>query len=257
MVVFGQVKDGGNAEGDWEDGAGYRVESHAARCIAADGAAQAFGAIRWVSQLVESFLGVTPDGPEALDADHLDAWFVRMQQAWTDHAVTMTSGYARKRAAQGSFATVLACQIDGLDTGDPGWTAAALGDTVLFHVRDGRLLEHFPPMRPEDFSASPAGMHTLPTRLPRMRERLLLHGGRLQVGDRLYLATDALAEWLLRTDRTDGEQLWPALDHLSHDAVFTRIVADQRAAGALRNDDTTLLRAQLTSAPADALRFAR
>jgi Stage II sporulation protein E (SpoIIE) len=261
MVVFGQVKDGGNADNDWEDGAGYAPSPHRARCVALDGAADAYGAIRWVSQLVNSFVGRTPDGPERVDESQMGAWFARMQRAWDATMPGPSSGvssiYARRRAEQGSFATMLACEIDGLHTDHPRWTAAALGDTVLFHVRCEQRLEHFPPLRVEDFGRRPHGVHTMPSRLERMRERLRVHSGGLRPGDRLYLATDAVAEWILRTDETGGADLWRALDALCHPDAFTRLVVDRRAAGELKNDDATLLRVEINSTPPHSLRFPR
>ena len=51
---------------EWEDGAGYDAGDPAAgrdaRCIVVDGATEAYDSIRWVGQLVESFVGVDPAG---------------------------------------------------------------------------------------------------------------------------------------------------------------------------------------------------
>lgn len=258
MVAFKQVKDG-NLDHDWEDGAGYSQldpRSGRARCVVLDGASQAFGAIRWVSQLVDSFVGRTADGPQRVDTNHVMEWLSRMQQVWAQNAPTSSSIYARRRLEEGSFATMLLCEIDGLRTA-PSWTAAALGDTVLFHVRGGRLLTHFPSLELTGFGRRPHGVHTLPERLNKMRDRLHVTHGNLKLGDQLYIATDAVAEWILRTCEHSGPRLWRELDSLSHPEAFTRLIADRRTAGDLKNDDATLLRVNISSGGPDSLRIAQ
>jgi hypothetical protein len=122
----------------------------------------------------------------------------------------------------------------------------SLGDTVLFHVRDHRLLTHFPPIGVDEFGLTPDGVHTKPDALDHMMRRLAFAQGQLRQADTLYLATDAFAHWMLRND---GPALWSMLGGLDHDGVFARLVADQRAAGALHNDDVTLLRVRLVAEP--------
>jgi len=70
----------------------------------------------------------------------------------------------------------------------------------------------------------------------------------LSEGDRLYLATDAFAQWMVATDRQDPEMLWAALAELDHPATFRALVADRRAAGEMADDDVTLMRVHLVGA---------
>jgi hypothetical protein len=86
-----------------------------------------------------------------------------------------------------------------------------------------------------------------------MMRALQFAGGELVDGDLLFLATDALAQWLLLVAPDDGLQLWALLDDLDHDATFAALVADQRATGRLHNDDVTLLRVRVSSAEPGAL----
>jgi hypothetical protein len=246
----------GNASREWEDAAAYRDGDPAAgelpRCIVADGATEAYDARRWVEHLVASF--VADSGPD-LTHDGLRAWFERVQRMWVAGA---PAGFAtvieeHKFRAEGSFATFVGCRLTGLDGPDARWEAAALGDSVLFHVRDGWLVTHFPPIGVDDFGLSPAGVGTHPGAIPAMLSGLELANGRVRAGDLLFLATDALAHWLLLESAQDPRAVWAVLTGLDHDATFAALVTDQRAAGRLRNDDVTLLRVELVTAGPRAL----
>ncbi|WP_322778198.1 hypothetical protein [Frankia sp. Cas4] len=246
----------GSAAPEWEDAAachdGDPAAGVAPRYVVVDGATEAYDAIRWVAQLVGSFVADT--GPD-LTPDGLCAWFEQVQRLWVAEAPARfaTVIEEHKFHTQGSFATFLGCRLTGLDGPRARWEAAALGDTVLFHVRAGRLLTHFPPIDVDDFGLSPDGIGTRPEALGPMLRALELASGEVRAGDVLFIATDALAQWLLLETGRDEASLWAALAGLDHDAAFAAIVADQRAAGRMRNDDVTLLRVQLATTEPGAL----
>jgi hypothetical protein len=259
MVVFHEAKVG-SADHEWEDGAGFDAGDSAAgrdaRCIVVDGATEAYDSIRWVGQLVDSFLGVDPvGGMPALTREGMDAWFGLMQDRW--HATAPTTFGSifeeRKFHQDGSFATLLGCEIRGLEGLRPSWQAVALGDTVLFHVRGADVVAQFPELAAEDFGLDPEGVSTQPSTRDRMRRRLAFTSGQLAVGDRLYLATDALANWMVRAVRSEGEWLWPALDSLRDPMTFRRDIADCRRTGEMKNDDVTLMRVEITDSGPDYL----
>jgi len=259
VVVFQEPK-AGSAPGEWEDGAGYDAGDPAAgrpaRCMAVDGATEAFNSIDWANQLVDSFLGFQqPGGRPALDGPSMDRWFGLMQEQWARSAPTAFANIfeERKFREDGSFATMLGCEISGLATGGPRWSAVALGDTVLFHVRDGRVRAQFPVMDADDFGINPEGVFTHPSARERMRRNLAHADGVLAVGDRLFLATDAIAQWMVRRNHSGSPLLWPTLSVLDHPVLFRRLVADCRAAGELKNDDVTLMRVEVTEGDPDVL----
>jgi hypothetical protein len=248
-VVFHEPKLG-SARTEWEDGAGHDpgdpATGRSARFIVVDGATEAYDSIRWVGQLVDSFLGIQPEGgPPALSDRAMDDWFGLMQDRWLRHAPTSFGSIfeERKFADDGSFATLLGCEIRDLGGPRPSWEAVALGDTVLFHVRGGELLVEFPALAAEDFGLNPDGVFTQSSARARMRSKLTRAEGRLEVGDRLYLATDALADWIVRTG---SELVWRTLDRLDHPTLFRRLVADRRHTGEMKNDDVTLMRVEIT-----------
>jgi hypothetical protein len=250
-VVF-SVPKRGNTEQEWEDGAagspGIPANSGNPRYIVVDGATEAYDSVRWVDHLVSSF--VTAEGPE-LTRESMRRWFVLMQELWEEKAPARSSYIEESKFGQGSFATLLGCELANLAGLRPTWRAAALGDTVIFHVRDGRLLTHFPTLEANDFGLNPDGLHTSPAHLDNMVHKLRFAGGKLIVGDLLFLATDALAQWMLRFLQDDRQKLWDVLGRLDHPLFFERLINDQRDAGAMKNDDVTLLRIQLAAeAPA-------
>jgi len=259
MVTFSAVKDG-NEPGEWQDGAGGGVIADGtgvprrARFVVLDGATTAYDPVRWVDQLVRSFApqaGGDPgtEGPR-LEPAAMRAWFGQMQDQWAADVRDFDSIIEQRKFTEvGSFATLLGFDIYGLDGAEPYWQAVALGDTVLFHVRAGRMIAAFPPMGPDDFGTLPDGVHTSPASLDKMTERLLTGGGMLEAGDFLFAATDAMAQWILRTIGHDEAKVWDALTTLAHPDVFARLVQDQRreqnSVKRMKNDDVTLMRLRM------------
>jgi hypothetical protein len=236
-----QRQKAGNSAREWEDGAGYSE----ARFIVVDGATEAYDSMRWVEQLVSSFIHIGP----LVTPDALGDWFEVMQKQWVSDAPTRFASVIEeyKFRTDGSFATFVGGALVGLDGPQPRWEAAALGDTVLFHVRAGRLLTHFPPLSVDDFGLVPDGVDTRPAALPQMLGRITFGRGGLLPGDLLFVATDAFAHWMLQ--RAGEASLWTMLAGLDHDMTFTELVSDERDSRRLRNDDVTLLRVRLTDAP--------
>jgi hypothetical protein len=256
MVTFSEPKEG-NAPGEWQDGASGGVVGDGtatprrARFVVLDGATGAYDPVRWVDQLVRSFAPQAggAEGPR-LDPAAMRAWFAEMQDQWAADVRDFDSIIEERKFAEvGSFATLLGFEIYALDGPEPYWRAVALGDTVLFHVRAGRMIAAFPPMGPDDFGTLPDGVHTSRASLDRMTDRLLTGGGVLEAGDFLFAATDAMAQWILRTIQRDEAKVWATLTTLAHPDVFARLVDDQRreqsSAKRMKNDDVTLMRLRM------------
>lgn len=250
QVVFYEAKSG-NAETEWEDGAaafpGDPATGRDPRFAVADGATQGFASARWAQQLVAGFVGADdPQSTPALTRDALYRWVGTAQGRWRDdpRSAEASSLQRIKLETVGSFATFLGCELSGVDGSRPRWTAVAIGDSVLFHVRRLELLTQFPNIPADGFGYNPDGLSTRPQALEETFARLAVGQGELADGDRLYLATDAFAHWMVRHA---GDLLWTVLDRLEHPAAFRRLVADQRRAGAMTNDDVTLMRVRVTS----------
>jgi hypothetical protein len=257
LVIFNTPKEG-YRPAEWEDGgAGYDSGGSVARFAVADGATEGYESRRWVRQLLGSFLATgrtsTPPGPE-LEQRSLGLWLARMQDDWS-RSVPETADYVDlMKIRQGSFATFVGCQLEGLDgRTTPRWNAVAVGDAVLFHVRGLRQIGQLPKMSAADFGTAPDGLSTLPERLAGTIERLRFGSGGLEPGDLLFAATDAIAKWMLTWVEKDEESLWHALETLANPDEFDRLVSDHRQSRAMKDDDVTLLRARLLAKPADRL----
>jgi len=258
MVVFQEPKDG-NTPDEWEDGAyagavgsaSAGLDPSTARFILLDGATEAYDVRRWVDQLTGSFMGSGDDGHEGrppLEPETLQEWFVGMQKEWQQSSPVPRDYIEQQKFLKfGSFATLLGCEITGLDGPEPTWKAVALGDTVLFHVRKGQRPVVFPALGPDDFNTTPAVLHTSPSRLYAMAKQLQFAEGSLAPGDLIFAATDALAQWIIKQDADGNPGVWPALETLCHPATFARLIADQRRRRMMTNDDVTLLRVRVVA----------
>lgn len=247
MVGFQLVKEGG-APLDWEDYFGYATEDPrggAARCVVLDGAAEAFDSQRWVKQLAEGFLAVREPTPVHLAKPDVLTWIGQMQQRWLEEGGSGDlNPFEEIKARDGSLATFLGCQINGLNGTAPTWRAVSLGDVVLFHVRAGQLIATFPDLGCGDFGIDPIGVFTLPQMRARMEGSIdESKDHQLEVGDILYLASDAFAEWLVCSK---PKTPWGFLADLDDMQVFEHFVVGLRAAKELKNDDVTLLRVEIT-----------
>lgn len=190
----------------------------------ADGATESVFAQRWAEQLAKGFVQEKLSGPEALAA-RLPAWQADWVAAVDSHADALP-WYAAEKAEQGAFAAFLGLTLQ------PGgaWQAVAVGDCCLFHLRGDAVNRQWPVEAREQFGHRPA---LLPSRAEQTLPEIQRCEGICRPGDALLLATDAVAAWLMHT----GPHAALSFD----EAIFREAVAQARAAGALRNDDATLL----------------
>jgi hypothetical protein len=130
------------------------------------------------------------------------------------------------------------------------WRALAVGDSCLFHVRGGELLLVGPLGASDQFGNTPALLSSRsPDRIRRGADDVNVLSGAWQSGDNFYLATDALAQWLLAIQEA-GRPPWVKLGELcaaGDTPTFVRLVEELRALGDLHNDDTTLLRVEVAA----------
>jgi hypothetical protein len=137
--------------------------------------------------------------------------------------------YLEAKLAEGAHATVLAL---GIRNGG-GWSAEAVGDCSLMHLREGRLLRAWPIEDPTGFGHRPTLVSSSPeTPVPEIEST----EGEWAAGDVLLLATDALAAYLLANDPTEAVGL---------DERGFAIFVEGALSRGLRNDDVTLVEIRL------------
>jgi hypothetical protein len=181
---------------------------------------------------------------------HWDAFLTRYQAERAAQGRPI-AWYEQPGLEKGAFATVLGAEIRAtvLEDGTTRWFwyAFALGDSCLFQLRDGRLLDSFPLRTVEEFGITPQLLGSRNHDVRLVAERMRVAHGELLPGDELLLTTDALAAWLLtrqaagEADQASALPAFAAFDRQD----FAEWVDDQRARARMRNDDVTLVRARV------------
>ena len=254
--IFGVAKLGNSAE-EYEDAIGSSSEGR--RFAIADGATQTSFADRWSQILALEFI-MDPPADEPQPA-RLTNWLQPLQEAWAAGIPwDKLPWFATEKAHAGACTTLLGLEFVPATNGQPHWAtsfwrrwlgapseplmrwrAEAIGDSCLFHVRANQLLQSFPLTRPAEFTHSPVLITTNPAHNRIVGEHLKTAAGDCQPGDMFLMMTDALAKWLLAR-QVVGEEPWRKLAALLDENSFRQFVIEEREAGRLENDDTTMMR---------------
>jgi hypothetical protein len=244
------VQKGGSDLGEYEDSfwpkrTGEKERSRL-RLAIADGASEALLSRRWADVLVRSYIASRSRDFARVYERALLSW----QEAYASY---LDDRQARGRPIQwyeepglkrGAFATFLGVSLTSSRDGASGkWTAVAVGDSCLFHVRGDQLMAAFPLERSAQFDVTPELVRSKPQRPEAIVESAVAGHGAWHVDDSFYLATDALASWFLSSVEAGG-QPWRGLADLDTEAApdFSDWVGELRSSRAMRNDDVTLLR---------------
>ncbi|MHB8088129.1 MAG: hypothetical protein ACYDH2_07735 [Anaerolineaceae bacterium] len=150
------------------------------------------------------------------------------------------------KVRQGAFATLMYFHIwqkNGVYplnklTSDHGWTANAVGDTCLFQVVKGKFVSTFPFYQAKDFSNTP---ELISTNHIYTRSKAVTLSGKWQRGDHFLIATDALAEWMIR-NLESGSLTWALVsENLTSLVRFQTWIRYLRRQSLIKNDDTSLI----------------
>jgi hypothetical protein len=222
-----------NQADEYEDA--FAADAEVGRFALADGASESSFAGRWAQLLVDEFVR-TP----LLSSLHWTEWLASVRGQWAGSADTQPlPWYAEAKAELGAFATLLGVMIL-----DGRWRAVAVGDTCLFQVRGGGLIECFPLTAADAFGSNPNLIGSRTPTAEMLSQRQVWGRGSWQAGDTLLLMTDALAQWFLRAVE-DGEQPWLEIDAVlaapDVNQRFVEWIETLRQQASLRNDDVTLM----------------
>lgn len=171
----------------------------------------------------------------------VDRWLPAIQRQQAERG-EIPAKYGEMIADKGSQTTLILCEVlperDGAQV-----MLTSIGDAVGLHARrakDGwELLDAFPVDDPDHFGVQPP---TLPTRTePALQARAWRECGRrtlvARLGDRILLATDTMAEWLLRNPATRLAQVLA----LTSAEEFELLIERERQRGLMQDDDMTVL----------------
>ncbi|CAJ65108.1 MULTISPECIES: hypothetical protein [Frankia] len=237
-----------NAIDPIEDGAA--ASERTGRFAVADGASAGRDVHLWARALVHAYIRrpppVQPTGTELRD------WFHAVAQQWSataPEAVGPSWLDDGPGAVTTAYATFLGLQLVRRPDGRTGWDAVAVGDCCLVRLGADAEITTFPLTGPEQFTDTPHLVPGSPAMIDgALRTGLRYLAGPLTAGDTLFLATDAVARWLLTLARDDPAGL-RQVARTPRDELRAHL-ATQRGSGAVEKDDLTLLTLRVRAAPA-------
>lgn len=225
----------GSVEDEYED-AFWPVRDldarvHGFRCALGDGATESSFSGSWARILVRAYCRRWLDGRQG------ERRIKDLGAAWrSEVAAGPLPWYAEQKLEQGAFSALLGLQL--LEGGT--WRAMAVGDTCLFHMRGSDAVNAFPLDRSDQFSSSAVLISSVWRYNRTLSEHRRETCGAWERGDAFLLMTDALACWYLRSIENGHVPSVPR-----RRASFRPWLAGLRAAGAVRNDDTTIMRVEM------------
>lgn len=223
------------------------------RAAVADGASDSFLARRWAEVLVRRAgaapTGLLRSGPGFAELlGHAAARWPELMAQYErarERRGSPLAWFERPGFERGAHATLLVAHFASHRWAPAcgTWTAAALGDSCLFQVRGDRMRASFPVADAADFDNTPALAASSGSDPDLVATRADLAQGTWFLGDRFYLATDAMAAWFLRRAH-QGARPWSVLRELDSAGPrdFASWVERRRLSGEMRNDDVTLIR---------------
>jgi len=234
------VQKAGNEISECEDIWSYVKGDRLFSIALSDGATESSFSQEWAKELVTAFIN---------HDQSKSSWLVTAQQNWQQWLENQNlSWFAKRKVEQGAFATFLGLEIFN----DLSWNAIALGDSCLFVVRNCELRitnyelrKSFPLKQSEEFGNRPRliGTHSNTEQV-----HFSKINGVAKIGDRFYLATDAIACWILKQLEADRDP-WVKLDEIISQDMFSNWVNELRDRHEIANDDTTLLCLEICCQP--------
>ena len=233
---------------DYEDASSH--SEALGRAVIADGVSSAIFSRLWSRLLTRHALRFPP--PVATDEAFME-WLAPLQRSWgSDDAILKARGdWARadKLRSIGAQATLLAMDIEPLAT-QPNEPAeyrlrvCAIGDSVLYLVRDGKKLFSFPLAESADFAMPPNVVSSI-ARDVSYAGRFLHLDERCREGDLLVLCTDAIGKWSMQEYEAgvdvDWMRYWDDTSAWQEDIQRLRAKHPADPGNRLVVDDCTLL----------------
>lgn len=220
------------------------------RVAIADGASESMLSGLWAELLVRSWCRARRRGMDEVVELAMSAW----QEALRGYLDSRRAAhrpiewFEEPGLDRGAHATVLGVELDWSVEAGLTWTAESLGDSCLFQVRGDELVAAFPLEDAAAFGNAPKLVPTQARQLDRVVASLERAEGRCEDGDVLFLATDAVAAWFLATAAAGGTPWRELAEVVPGDAAgFATWALERRRSGALRNDDVTVLRLEVST----------
>jgi len=221
----------------------FQLDAERGLAAIADGVSSAIFSGPWARILTRA----TIDDPPRFDVPGEFAdWLQRRRTAWAGEIDTARlTWYQRPKMVEGAMTTLLWAELWPEETGDDGLAKTyqlysfAIGDSCLFHVREGKWLAWFPLTGSAEFGLNPSVVRSIDRKLDHLLE-FRRYDERCLPGDLLVLATDAIALWAVERqeagDPVEWERYWGMSDETWRDEIF-----GLRSETRMRFDDSTLV----------------
>jgi len=159
--------------------------------------------------------------------------------------------YSKEKLERGSFAAIAGIEVRKTrvvrSPAVAHWTALAVGDCCLFHVRRDKILRSFPLGSSAEFTRTPKLISTSVTGGAALQPAPSFARGVLHLNDQIILATDAFARWIFRCVEKN-ETPWNSLNEaFAVDGAFSTFVHDLRAGRQLDDDDVAVVRLRVVA----------
>jgi hypothetical protein len=223
----------------------YDVNIAWGRFAIADGVTVSTMPELWAHNLVKVFCYGTDDNLDKIPFALNDwpYWLDIARKCWIEdfnHKLPLIDPFMRTmhensiKKNEGARSTFVGLEFD---IRERTWQAIIVGDCCLFHLESGKLKASY---IPKQFNNFPLTFHSLPTDSKPEPEII---SGILTKETVFFMASDAVAEWILRKYESEGETIFYTLRTLENDMAFQALIESARDDSdiQLKDDDTTLL----------------
>lgn len=220
------------------------VNAEAGRVAIADGVSSAVFSAAWAQILTRS---VAAKPPNVRDGTEFAGWLAERRKEWAAgiHVPSLPYHLLMKlRQVGGGFATLTWADVERraqTDSASAGYVVRGqgVGDSCVFHVRNGQLLAKWPMQTSADFEADPISVGSVNFQRDQGLEFQEFEWQADQ-GDLIVLATDAIADWVYKMVEAGEAVNWDDLSQLP-DEQLAEYVTALRESHWLKRDDTTLV----------------
>ncbi len=220
------------------------VNGDAGRVAIADGVSSAVFSGSWAQILTQSVITAPPNVHDAVE---FAAWLVDRRKEWAAGINVSKLEYhllMKLRQVGGGFSTLAWIEVrrddpaDGTDT-EYRVHGQGVGDSCIFHVRDGQLLAKWPMQDSAEFKEDPISIGSVNFQCDAAL-KFQEFDWCCRAGDLLVLATDAVSEWAYLMQEAGETVNWDDLSRLP-DSQMAQYLTDLRESNWLKRDDSTIV----------------
>jgi hypothetical protein len=232
----------GNSIDEYEDAYAIdtvETESNIVRIAVADGASEGFFSKIWADILVKNFHRKKITTMSAFLEHCNEDWKIWKSQYLEGRQASdrPIQWFEEDGIRRGAYSTFLGLNIK---RDDSQWQAIAIGDTCLFHIRNGALIQSFPLCDSISFNNSPILLSSENPLTNEIMDAIVLETGSYREGDCFFLMTDALSAWVLQEFENGNDPIDEILGINTQDE-FAAFIDTLRTENHLHNDDVTLV----------------